>query len=93
MTGNRKNNEDTVVNLPSDDEQDVAGIIIGDAETDDDDETDDIVDVPASPSAADSIQWDSSDGLPDIEGLSGQHHQCFREAPAEQSGRLSHVQQ
>ncbi|OIS93781.1 excinuclease ABC subunit UvrC [Brucella cytisi] len=72
MTGNRKNNEDTVVNLPSDDEQDVAGIIIGDAETDDDDETDDIVDVPASPSAADSIQWDSSDGLPDIEGLSGQ---------------------
>ncbi|KAB2785624.1 excinuclease ABC subunit UvrC [Brucella anthropi] len=50
----------------------MAGIIIGDAETDDDDETDDIVDVPASPSAADSIQWDSSDGLPDIEGLSGQ---------------------
>ncbi|MGK8638128.1 excinuclease ABC subunit UvrC [Brucella anthropi] len=72
MTGNRKNNEDAVANLPSDDEQDVAGIIIGDAETDDDDETDDIVDVPASPSAADSIQWDSSDGLPDIEGLSGQ---------------------
>ncbi|MFK4060870.1 excinuclease ABC subunit UvrC [Brucella anthropi] len=72
MTGNRKSNEDAVANLPSDDEQDVAGIIIGDAETDDDDETDDIVDVPASPSAADSIQWDSSDGLPDIEGLSGQ---------------------
>lgn len=72
MTGNRKNNEDAVANLPSDDEQDVAGIIIGDVETDDDDETDDIVDVPASPSAADSIQWDSSDGLPDIEGLSGQ---------------------
>ncbi|MCR5940441.1 excinuclease ABC subunit UvrC [Ochrobactrum sp. XJ1] len=72
MTGNRKNNEDAVANLPSDDEQDVAGIIIGDAETDDDDETDDIVDVPASPSAADSIQWDSTDGLPDIEGLSGQ---------------------
>ncbi|EXL06886.1 excinuclease ABC subunit UvrC [Brucella anthropi] len=72
MTGNRKNNEDAVANLPSDDEQDVAGIIIGDAETDDDDETDDIVDAPASPSAADSIQWDSSDGLPDIEGLSGQ---------------------
>ncbi|MFV0800923.1 excinuclease ABC subunit UvrC [Brucella sp. MAB-22] len=72
MTGNRKNNEDAVANLPSDDEQDVAGIIIGDAETDDDDETDDIVDVPASPYAADSIQWDSSDGLPDIEGLSGQ---------------------
>ncbi|MGB5839393.1 MAG: excinuclease ABC subunit UvrC, partial [Brucella anthropi] len=72
MTGNRKNNEDAVANLPSDDEQDVAGIIIGDAETDDDDETDDIVDVPASPSAADSIQWDSSDGPPDIEGLSGQ---------------------
>ncbi len=72
MTGNRKNNEDAVANLPSDDEQDVAGIIIGDAETDDDDETDDIADVPASPSAADSIQWDSSDGLPDIEGLSGQ---------------------
>lgn len=72
MTGNRKNNEDAVANLPSDDEQDVAGIIIGDAETDDDDETDDIVDAPASPSAADSIQWDSTDGLPDIEGLSGQ---------------------
>ncbi|PQZ31186.1 excinuclease ABC subunit C [Ochrobactrum vermis] len=50
----------------------MAGIIIGDAETEDDDETDDIVEVSASPSAADSIQWDSSDGLPDIEGLSGQ---------------------
>lgn len=72
MTGNRKNNEDAVANLPPDDEQDVAGIIIGDAETEEDDESDDIVDAPASPSAADSIQWDSSDGLPDIEGLSGQ---------------------
>ena len=72
MTGNRKNNEDAVANLPPDDEQDVAGIIIGDAETEEDDESDDIVEAPASPSAADSIQWDSSDGLPDIEGLSGQ---------------------
>lgn len=72
MTGNRKNNEDAVANLPLDDEQDVAGIIIGDAETEEDDESDDIVEAPASPSAADSIQWDSSDGLPDIEGLSGQ---------------------
>lgn len=72
MTGNSKNNEDTVANLPPDDEQDVAGIIIGDAETEEDDESDDIVEAPASPSAADSIQWDSSDGLPDIEGLSGQ---------------------
>lgn len=72
MTGNRKNNEDAAANLPSDDEQDVAGIIIGDAETEEDDEGDDIIDVPAAPSAADSIQWDSSDGLPDIEGLSGQ---------------------
>ncbi|MHC5230803.1 excinuclease ABC subunit UvrC [Brucella sp. LJL56] len=72
MTGNRKNNEDAAAKLPSDDEQDVAGIIIGDAETEEDDESDDIIDVPASPSAADSIQWDSSDGLPDIEGLSGQ---------------------
>lgn len=72
MTGNRKNHEDTVANLPSDDEQDVAGIIIGDAETEEDDDSDDSVEAPASPSAADSIQWDSSDGLPDIEGLSGQ---------------------
>ncbi|MCB4918334.1 excinuclease ABC subunit UvrC [Brucella intermedia] len=72
MTGNRKNNEDAVANLPPDDEQDVAGVIIGDAETEEDDESDDIVEAPASPSAADSIQWDSSDGLPDIEGLSGQ---------------------
>ncbi|MFQ0814799.1 excinuclease ABC subunit C [Brucella anthropi] len=72
MTGNRKNHEDTVANLPSDDEQDVAGIIIGDAETEEDDDGDDSVEAPASPSAADSIQWDSSDGLPDIEGLSGQ---------------------
>ncbi|KAB2726211.1 excinuclease ABC subunit UvrC [Brucella intermedia] len=72
MTGNRKNNEDAVANLPPDDEQDVAGIIIGDAETEEDDESDDIIEAPASPSAADSIQWDSSDGLPDIEGLSGQ---------------------
>ncbi|MGN6447465.1 MAG: excinuclease ABC subunit UvrC [Brucella intermedia] len=44
---------------------------MGDAETEEDDESDDIVEAPASPSAADSIQWDSSDGLPDIEGLSG----------------------
>ncbi|WP_273792665.1 excinuclease ABC subunit UvrC [Brucella anthropi] len=72
MTGNRKNNENAVADLPSDEEQDVAGIIIGDAETEDDDEIDDIVDVPASLSAAGSIQWDSSDGLPDIAGLSGQ---------------------
>ncbi|WP_448786306.1 excinuclease ABC subunit UvrC [Brucella intermedia] len=72
MTGNRKNNEDAVANLPPDDEQDVAGIIIGDAETEEDDESDDIVEAPASPSAANSIQWDSSDGLPNIEGLSGQ---------------------
>ncbi|WP_025091332.1 excinuclease ABC subunit UvrC [Brucella intermedia] len=72
MTGNRKNNEDAIANLPPDDEQDVAGIIIGDAETEEDDESDDTIEAPASPSAADSIQWDSSDGLPDIEGLSGQ---------------------
>ncbi len=52
MTGNRKNNEDAVANLPPDDEQDVAGIIIGDAETEEDDESDDIVEAPASPSAA-----------------------------------------
>ena len=72
MTGNRKNNEDAVANLPPDDEQDVAGFIIGDAETEEEDESDDIVEASAPPSAADSIQWDSSDGLPDIEGLSGQ---------------------
>ena len=72
MTGNRKNNEDAVANLPPDDEQDVAGFIIGDAETEEEDESDDVVEASAPPSAADSIQWDSSDGLPDIEGLSGQ---------------------
>ncbi|MCV9910130.1 excinuclease ABC subunit UvrC [Brucella sp. HL-2] len=69
MTGPRKTNDDAISHLPSDDEQDVAGIIMGDAESDDDDDA--IEDVPAVASAADSIQWDSSDGLPDTKGLSG----------------------
>lgn len=73
MSGNRKNHDDTGSNLPSDDEQDVAGIIIGDAETEDDDDSDDTgAEIIAAPSMADQIQWDSSDGLPDTAGLSGQ---------------------
>jgi len=69
MTGPRKPNDDPISRLPSDDEQDVAGIIMGDAENDDDDDA--IEETPAVASAADSIQWDSSDGLPDTKGLSG----------------------
>ncbi|EEZ32673.1 excinuclease ABC, C subunit [Brucella sp. NF 2653] len=69
----RKTTTGGQTHLPPDDEQDVAGIIIGEAETEDDD------DVAANgeeepariPSAAESIQWDSSDGLPDTAGLSG----------------------
>jgi excinuclease ABC subunit C len=38
MTGPRKPNDDPISRLPSDDEQDVAGIIMGDAENDDDDD-------------------------------------------------------
>ncbi len=73
MSGNRKNHDDTGSSLPSDDEQDVAGIIIGDAETEDDDDSDDTgAEIIAAPSMADQIQWDSSDGLPDTAGLSGQ---------------------
>ena len=73
MSGNRKNHDDTGSSLPSDDEQDVAGIIIGDAETEDDDDSDDTsTEIIAAPSMADQIQWDSSDGLPDTAGLSGQ---------------------
>ncbi len=69
MTGPRKTIDDAISHLPSDDEQDVAGIIMGDAESDDDDDA--IEEAPAVASAADSIQWDSSDGLPDTKGLSG----------------------
>lgn len=69
MTGPRKTIDDAISHLPSDDEQDVAGIIMGDAESDDDDDA--IAEAPAVASAADSIQWDSSDGLPDTKGLSG----------------------
>ncbi|OYR08915.1 excinuclease ABC subunit UvrC [Brucella grignonensis] len=69
MTGPRKTIDDAISHLPSDDEQDVAGIIMGDAESDDDDDA--IEEAPAVASATDSIQWDSSDGLPDTKGLSG----------------------
>ena len=69
MTGPRKTNDDAMSHLPSDDEQEVAGILMGDAESDEDDDA--IEDVPAVASATDSIQWDSSDGLPDTKGLSG----------------------
>lgn len=69
MTGPRKTTDDAISRQPSDDEQDVAGIIMGDAESDEDDDV--IEEVSAVASAADSIQWDSSDGLPDTNGLSG----------------------
>ncbi|KAB2698054.1 excinuclease ABC subunit UvrC [Ochrobactrum sp. Kaboul] len=73
MSGNRKNHDDTGSSLPSDDAQDVAGIIIGDAEAEDDEDSDDTgSEIVAAPSMADQIQWDSSDGLPDTAGLSGQ---------------------
>ncbi len=67
----RKRNDPDDPFTPSGDEtvgegQDVAGLLIGDT---DDDSLDD---EPAPVSATDSIQWDSSDGLPDTKGLSGQ---------------------
>ncbi len=59
----------------ADDEMDVAGIVVGDAEIgeedDEDADKDDDGESVAVPSLADSIQWDSSDGLPDTAGLSG----------------------
>ncbi|UWF59562.1 excinuclease ABC subunit UvrC [Brucella sp. 2716] len=69
----RKTTTGGQTHLPPDDEQDVAGIIIGEAETeDDDDAAANGEEEPARiASAAESIQWDSSDGLPDTAGLSG----------------------
>ncbi len=69
----RKTTTGEQTHLPPDDEQDVAGIIIGEAETeDDDDAAANGEEEPARiASAAESIQWDSSDGLPDTAGLSG----------------------
>ncbi|APY13211.1 excinuclease ABC subunit UvrC [Brucella sp. 10RB9214] len=69
----RKTTTGGQTHLPPDDEQDVAGIIIGEAETeDDDDAAANSEEEPARiASAAESIQWDSSDGLPDTAGLSG----------------------
>ena len=57
----------------ADDEMDVAGIVVGDAEIgeedDEDADKDDDGESVAVPSLADSIQWDSSDGLPDTATL------------------------
>ncbi|MBC2884834.1 excinuclease ABC subunit UvrC [Ochrobactrum sp. CM-21-5] len=73
MTGTRKPADETALNLPSDDEQDVAGILVGDAETEDDEDNEETAEQgAAAPSLTDSIQWDSSDGSPDTAGLSGQ---------------------
>ncbi len=63
MTGRDKQQDE--------DEQDVAGLIIGDAEAEEEEDDDAAAEPAAAPSAADSIQWDSSDGLPDTKGLSG----------------------
>lgn len=68
MTTPRKFNDDASSHLLSDSEQDVTDIVIDDADIDDDVSLDE---TPAVASAADSIQWDSSDGLPDTTGLSG----------------------
>ncbi|MDR6431384.1 excinuclease ABC subunit UvrC [Brucella pseudogrignonensis] len=68
MTAPRKFNDDASSHLLSDSEQDVTDIVMDDADIDDDDSLDE---TPAVASAADSIQWDSSDGLPDTTGLSG----------------------
>ncbi|MBV2142728.1 excinuclease ABC subunit UvrC [Falsochrobactrum sp. TDYN1] len=69
MTSPRKTNDDTAPHLPPDDEMDVAGIVVGEADMEEDDET--IEEIPAAPSAVELIQWDSSDGLPDTKGLNG----------------------
>ncbi|MGO1160735.1 excinuclease ABC subunit UvrC [Brucella pseudogrignonensis] len=68
MTTPRKFNDDASSHLLSDSEQDVTDIVMDDADIDDDDSLDE---TPAVASVADSIQWDSSDGLPDTTGLSG----------------------
>ncbi|WP_273725401.1 excinuclease ABC subunit UvrC [Brucella gallinifaecis] len=68
MTMSRKFNDDVFSHLPSDVESDVTDISRDDAYTDDDDS---IEQTTAAASVADSIQWDSSDGLPDTTGLSG----------------------
>ncbi|MBC8717744.1 excinuclease ABC subunit UvrC [Ochrobactrum sp. Marseille-Q0166] len=68
MTMSRKFNDDVFSHLPSDVESDVTDISMDDAYTDDHDS---IEQTTAAASVADSIQWDSSDGLPDTTGLSG----------------------
>ena len=68
MTTSRKFNDDASSHLLSDGEQDVTDIVMDDADIDDDDSFEE---TPTVASAADSIQWDSSDGLPDTTGLSG----------------------
>lgn len=68
MTTPRKFDDDASSHLLSDSEQDVTDIVMDDANIDDDDSFEE---PPAVASAADSIQWDSSDGLPDTTGLSG----------------------
>ncbi|MCL7997437.1 excinuclease ABC subunit UvrC [Brucella sp. 21LCYQ03] len=68
MTTPRKFNDDASSHLLSDSEQDVTDIVMDDADIDDDDS---LEETPAVASAADSIQWDSSDGLPYTTGLSG----------------------
>lgn len=69
MNDPRKPHDDAP-NLPSNDEEDAAGIVIDDADMDEDDDGDLEGIVPVAP-IADSIEWDSSEGLPDTKGLSG----------------------
>ncbi|MFC4624171.1 excinuclease ABC subunit UvrC [Daeguia caeni] len=69
MTGSDKKTPAHHLDPEAEDDRmnEIAGLDLDEADNDDEGET-----VAATPSPADSIQWDSSDGLPDTEGLSGQ---------------------
>ncbi|WP_343313983.1 excinuclease ABC subunit UvrC [Brucella sp. BE17] len=70
MSSNPNNPDDPIVPTSFDEGQDIAGLLMSEAEAAEDDDV--VEETPLPVSATDSIQWDSSDGLPDTAGLSGQ---------------------
>lgn len=70
MSRKPDNPDDPVVPTSFNEGQDIAGLLISETEAAEDDDA--AEDTPVPVSATDSIQWDSSDGLPDTAGLSGQ---------------------
>lgn len=69
MSRKPDNPDDPVVPTSFNEGQDIAGLLMSETEEAEDDDA--AEDTPVPVSATDSIQWDSSDGLPDTAGLSG----------------------